>query len=81
MKTTVEIPDALLDEARRVAVYEGSTVRALVEEGLRHVLEEHRRAGAFQLRRATYRGQGLRPELGDGPWEGIRSLAYRGKGQ
>ena len=51
----------------------------MVEEGLRHVLDERRRAGVFRLRRVTYLGHGLRPELGDGPWEGIRSLALRGK--
>ncbi len=80
MKTTFEIPDAVLDEARDVALREGTTVRALVEEGLRHVLEERRRGSAFQLRRATFRGQGLRPEVADGPWELIRGLAYRGRG-
>jgi hypothetical protein len=38
MKTTVEIPDALLDEARRMAAREGVPVRALIEEGLRAVV-------------------------------------------
>jgi hypothetical protein len=35
MKTTVEISDGLLDEARRLAAREATTVRALIEAGLR----------------------------------------------
>lgn len=35
MKTTVEIADSLLAAARRLAAKEGTSVRALIEEGLR----------------------------------------------
>jgi hypothetical protein len=34
MKTTVEISDSLLREARKLARREGTTLRALVEQGL-----------------------------------------------
>jgi hypothetical protein len=37
MRTTVEIFDALMRFARETAAREGTTVRALVEEGLRKV--------------------------------------------
>lgn len=80
MKTTVEIPDALLDEARRLAAREGTTVRALVEEGLRRIIAERTSAPAFRLRRATFKGSGLNPALADAPWERIRDLAYEGRG-
>lgn len=80
MKTTVEIPDALLEEARRVAAKEGRPVRALVEEGLRKVLAERARKGAFRLRRASFRGEGLQPSAAGASWERIRDLAYEGRG-
>lgn len=80
MKTTVEIPDSLLEEARRTAAKEGRTVRALVEEGLRKVLAERKRGNAFRLRKATFKGEGLQPHVAGASWERIRDLAYEGRG-
>ena len=79
MKTTIEIPDALLAEARRAAERQGITLRALVETGLRRVLGERRSAG-FRLRRATFGGQGLQPGIREGDWGAIRDLSYEGRG-
>ena len=79
MKTTIEIPDPLLAEARRVAESEGRTLRALVEEGLRRALKE-RRATGFRLRKASFRGNGLQPAVKDGSWERLRELIYEGRG-
>jgi hypothetical protein len=78
MKTTVEISDGLLDEARKVASRDGTTVRALIEAGLRKEVRERRRNRAFHLRRATFRGRGLKPDLRGASWEQIRELAYEG---
>lgn len=80
MKTTVEISDALLDEARRVAARTGTTVRALIEEGLRGVLKQRRRGSAFRLRAAAFRGQGVQPGVREGDWEQLRALVYRERG-
>ncbi|MGH7267947.1 MAG: type II toxin-antitoxin system VapB family antitoxin [Candidatus Rokuibacteriota bacterium] len=80
MKTTVEIPDSLLEEARKLAAREGTTVRALIEAGLRHVVAERRRPTAFRLRRATFAGDGLRPEVAGAGWDRLRELAYEDRG-
>jgi len=80
MKTTIEIADALLDEARRVAGREKTTVRSLVEQGLRRVLQERRAHAAFRLKKATFRGRGLQPDVADAGWERIRALAYDDRG-
>ena len=80
MKTTVDITDQLLAAAKRQAVRDGTTVRALIEEGLRQVVQERRRRGTFSLRRATFAGNGLQPEVREGSWERIRDFVYEGRG-
>ncbi len=80
MKTTIEIADSLLDEARRIAAHEHTTLRALVDEGLRQVLAAKRRKAPFKLRKASVKGRGLQPALQGADWERLRELAYEGRG-
>ncbi len=81
MKTTIELSDAVLAEAKQAAERERTTLRALVEEGLRRVLAERRgRRSAFRLRRVTFRGKGIAPELADGGWPAARDAIYRRRG-
>jgi len=80
MKTTIEIPDPVLNEARRLAEREGTTVKALVELGLRRVIADKRRGAGFRLRKASFKGQGLQPQLQGASWERLRELAYEGHG-
>ncbi|MGD2115237.1 MAG: DUF2191 domain-containing protein [Acidobacteriota bacterium] len=80
MKTTVEISDPVLAEAKEIARREGSTLRALMEEGLRLALDRRDTKRGFRLRDASAGGRGLRPELRGASWDEIRDLAYRGRG-
>lgn len=41
-RTTIRLPDDLIRDIKRVAVSDGSTFTALVEEGLRNVLAQRR---------------------------------------
>lgn len=80
MKTTVDIPATLLEEIKRVASRDKTTVRALIEHGLRQVLAERKRVRGFHLRKATFKGQGLQPQVEGATWDRIRDLAYEGRG-
>lgn len=80
MKTTIEISEPLLNQARRLATRQGTTLRALVEEGLRKVVAEKRRPEGFHLRRASFRGEGLQPEAAGNGWDRLREMAYEGHG-
>lgn len=59
MRTTIDIPDALLTRARERAHAEGRTLRSVVTEALRSALDEApaARSGEFEL--PTYGGSGL----------------------
>lgn len=76
MKTTIDISDPLLDEARKLATRDGTTLRAMVEQGLRRVVDDAKRTKPFKLRDGSVKGQGLRPELADATWDEILRLSY-----
>ena len=77
MKTTLEIADPLLEEARAVAARDNLTLRALVEEGLRAVLARKKSGRPFRLRDASFRGRGLHPEFAArAGWANLRDAAY-----
>jgi hypothetical protein len=77
MKTTIEVSDPLLEEAKRVALRDKTTLRALIEAGLRSVLKERRQRGRFRLRDASFRGTGLSDEFRGVNWERIPLVAIR----
>ena len=80
MKTTVDISDALLEEAKEIAAKDRTTLRALLEAGLRSVIKERKRRRKFRLRDASFKGEGLQPGFQDSDWDRIRDAAYRGRG-
>ena len=73
MKTTIELADDLLERSRAVAQREGSTLRALVEEGLQLALKRR----ASRTARAvpalpTYGRGGLLPAFESAGWGVLR---------
>lgn len=80
MKTTIEISDGILRQAKALARREGVTLRTLVEAGLRAQLQQRRTQQAFVLRDASFGGQGLQPGFRDGGWDAVRDAIYEGRG-
>ena len=80
MKTTVDIPQSLLEEAKKLAANHQTTVKALIEEGLRRVIGEHQRTKMFHLRKASFKGEGLQPDMQGTSWEAMRERVYEGRG-
>lgn len=82
MKTTVDIADPLFRQAKVEAEKNGSTLRNLIEDGLRAVLEKRRAVSAkpFRLGELPTQGGGLKPEFQHANWEGMLEESYRGRG-
>jgi hypothetical protein len=75
MKTTIEISEPLLREARKLAEREGVTLGALVERGLRCVVVETKSSAPFKLRRVSFKGKGLHADARNASWSRLRDLA------
>ncbi|MHB8418249.1 MAG: hypothetical protein ACYDCL_09245 [Myxococcales bacterium] len=81
MKTTIDIADPLLREAKRLAGRRQLTLKALIEQALRDELDRSRRtAPAAELEIHTFKGRGLQPGLSWDDWSTFRDLAYEGRG-
>lgn len=63
MKTTIEIPDVLAQEAKAVAQRSGVTLRELVVTGLRAELERRATPARVDFHFPTVSGDGLTAEL------------------
>ena len=68
MKTTVEIPDALLKDAKEVAAARGTTLKELIATGLHAVVHDARTPVRVSYRRHTVAGNGLQPGVSAGTW-------------
>ncbi len=76
MKTTVEISDALLERAKRHARAAGKPLRALIEEGLRRVLEAESEPARYRLpHRSVGKAGGANP-LEALSWQDLREEIY-----
>ncbi len=79
VKTTVDIADGLLAEAKERAREDRTTLRTLVERGLRTVLSEPPRSGEAPFQPVTGRLEPL-PGVDPRDWEAIREDIYRAPG-
>jgi hypothetical protein len=81
MKTTVEISEDLFARTREVAQREGTTLRMLIEEGLRAALARRdQKPASYRWPDLSVDGNGLAPGIEEGSWEPIRDRIYAGRG-
>jgi hypothetical protein len=80
MKTTVEIAEDLFARTREVAQREGTTLRALIEEGLQAALARREEKASYQWPDLSVAGEGLSPDIAEGSWEMLRDRIYTGQG-
>lgn len=76
MKTTIDIADALLIEAKALASEQHTTLREIVEEGLRQAIARRKTAGHFELKDVSIGGRGLKAPWTDEDWAAIRAASY-----
>ena len=80
MKTTIELADDLVADAKRYAARQGVTLRSVIEDGIRMKLRAERSRVTFRLRDATVKGSGLQPEFDGVGWTVLRDAIYEGRG-
>jgi hypothetical protein len=80
MKTTIDIADALFTRAKKYARRTGQPLRALVEDGLRRVLEaESLNRKRFRLVDRSVGKTGGKNPLEDWSWQDLRDEIYGGR--
>jgi hypothetical protein len=81
MKTTIEIEDRLFERAKREALRRKTTLRRLVESGLRREIERPAAKAKFKLRDASFKGGGgLLPGVDLSNWDQMHELTYGDRG-
>ena len=81
MKTTVHISDALLADIHKIAAQRKTTFKALVDEGLRHVVETASATKKqFKMKDASVGKPGDPWPLDGKSWEEIRDIIYGDRG-
>lgn len=79
MKSTFDINDALLERAKRHARRAGKPLRALIEEGLRRVLDESAAPQRYELPDCSVGKKGGRNPLESLSWQDLRDEIYGGR--
>jgi len=79
VKSTFDINDALLERAKRHARHAGKPLRALVEEGLRRVLEDAATKRRYELPDRSVGKAGAPNPLEQLSWQDLRDEIYGGR--
>jgi len=80
MKTTIEVQDDLLERSKRLARQEGTTLRAIIDEGLQLALRARAQKRRQPFVVQPFVGDGLARQFQSAGWERIRDEIYRDRG-
>lgn len=76
MKTTIDIHDELLRQARQHAKATGRSLRAVVEEGIRLVLAAPKPQGTYKLPDLSVGNPDAADPLAEISWQELRGTIY-----
>lgn len=78
MKTSIDITDSLFKRLRELAQARKTSIRRLIEEGARMLLEESEKRPPVKPKLLTFGGDGLTERFSDGrlDWDKIREEVY-----
>jgi hypothetical protein len=79
VKTTIDIPDALLERAKRHARKSGRPLRAVVEDGLRRVLDAPAPPAGGELPDRSVGDPRAKNPLASYSWAELRDEIYGGR--
>jgi hypothetical protein len=80
MKTTIDIPDALMARIKAKAAKENTTIKQIVVAAIQTGLATPKGGKPFKLRDCSVKGDGLRPGVDLSDWDSIREMIYEGRG-
>lgn len=81
MKTTIDMPDALFEEVKRLAARDRRTLRSVIMNALsRYVAEQRTPREKFTLADGSFGGEGIAAGIREGDWEQTREMIYEGRG-
>ena len=80
MRTSIDIPEPLMRRARKVARERGTTLRQLVLDGLRSIVERDARSTAYRMKDCSFGREGLVSGLSWSDSERMDELVYGDRG-
>ena len=82
MKTTIDIADTLLEQAKTIANKKKLTLKQVIEFSLRQFLQNERKSGGkFSLPEKSFGEGGYQAGIDEGNWDAYRSIIYQGRGE
>ncbi len=77
MTATIELNETLVQNVQRLAHKRNLTFQQVIESALQSFLTADQETGKeFHLRKNSFRGHGLQPDIKEGDWDTIREHIY-----